>query len=149
MGAAAPTGHGVRAARLFALLALLLGLLAMHGLASSHHATAAVSAQQHDVDAAEPAADHSVAPPTVSAHRDASAAAVEPAGASCNQDCLPGLAMLCLAVLATTAIAAVLARRRRRISFTTPRHERAPDPSPPGRLPPRPDPVAELCVSRT
>ena len=107
------------AARLLPLLAVMLGLLAMHGLASTHH-TAAAPAR-----AGTPSAVAAVdSPPAGSQHRhgpqehDRAAsgapaatamagsllerAVTGPAVPGCSDECTDGLAVLCAAVLAAS-----------------------------------------------
>jgi len=141
--------HGAHAVRVLTLFAVLLGLLAMHGLASSHHAPAAAghsaSTQSHD-----PAADGH-ATDVGSAAQPPTEPLAPPAGPSCDDECPSVLLILCVAVLAMAAALAVgvaLLRLRRRAvaaarapTFCVPAHARA-------AVPP-PDPVRELCVSRT
>ena len=128
------TGPRFRAAaRVLAVLAVLLGLVAMHGLASTHHAAAATPLEQH-----EPTQHHAEAP-TSSA----------PASPGCDDDC-SGLAVLCVAVLAGAALLArLLTRRRTPLLLTTRRHPHAALRAPPVTHARGPDPVKELCVSRT
>ena len=125
MGMTAPSARA--ATRALAVLAVLLGLLAMHGLASSHHAAAATTA------AATTAAQHHLA---------------APGGLACDQDC-PDLALLCVAVLTGAALTLVMARRRSSPLLVAPACVRGPAPMPPMRHARGPDPVRELCVSRT
>ena len=156
-------------ARLLALFAVLVGLLAMHGLASSHHSPAtaaerpagpaqrhsAAAVQAHDVQAHDVRA-HDV--PHASAHHGASAAGspaqqptgplAAPSGPSCDTDCITG--PLCVAVLAAAVIAtAVLLRHRARPWGSRPARGTARAPTAARLYPPPPDPVRELCVSRT
>lgn len=137
-----------RAARPLAVLAVLLGLLAMHGLASTDHAAAASAAPhaaatspEDDATAHHHAADKPEAP------HDAVALLGSP-GAACDETC-PDLAMLCLAVLAGAALAMLLARRRSSPGLAAPARPRGPVRAPPVRHARGPDPVRELCVSRT
>jgi hypothetical protein len=121
------------ASRGLAVLALLLGLLAMHGLAGTHRA----AASPHGV--AEGARHHAAAAP---------ADAVLPAPApSCDGDC-PELAALCVVVLAAATLALLLVRRDL-AGGVLPAPVRARAPLPVGVRPRGPDPVRELCVSRT
>jgi hypothetical protein len=150
MGMTAPRARAAR--RALAVLTVLLGLLAMHGLASTHHAAAATTASQHG------AAQHDPAPADASAvqHHAAGAAVVHdtadvlaaPAGPACAEDC-PYLALLCVAVLTGAALVLVTARRRSSPLVVSPARVRAPAPAPPVRHAQGPDPVRELCVSRT
>lgn len=153
---------GATAARLVALLAVVLGLLAMHGLASGHHGVA--GAPGHDAAAvravAEPPGAHGTA--VMTSHTAETASAVMPPGSgsyavptppSCDDDCPTAVAAVCAAVLAAAAMTAALVRaaaaRRSPLSATAGSGHRARAPAPPRRLLPRLDPVAELCVSRT
>lgn len=142
------TAAGRRAlTRALAVLAVLLGLLAMHGLASTHHAVAATG--QHSAAAVASPADEAVAhhaPAAAVVHDGAALAA--PAGADCGGDC-PDLGVLCVAVLLTGAALALLARRRSSPLLLAPARPLAPTRAPPGRLARGPDPVKELCISRT
>lgn len=149
-----------RAARALAVLTVVLGLLAMHGVTSAHHAAA-------------PAADHAAAPvseellagtvhadgPQHQRHAgsaaDAMPAALQgvaaltaPAGPSCDDECL-SVAMLCVAVLTGAVLALLLARRRHPCLLLAPARRRIRAPAPSVRHARRPDPVRDLCVSRT
>ena len=167
------TRHAAAAVRLLGLLAVVLGLLAMHGLASAHHAAAAPPVHAPPVHAPSAAADHSLllpqdlagthrhdhgAPGSPAAAGTATAAGLldvagaGPAVPGCGDDCPSGLAVLCAAVIAAAAATAwlVAATARRRVLAAPARggpRPRAPDAA--RRLLPGPDPVAELCVSRT
>ena len=167
------TGQTLRgaaaAARLLGLLAVVLGLLAMHGLASAHHAAASAAAPVH---APSSSAGHSLLPPdrdgTHPHHHDglASPATAGPATAAglldvagagpavpgCDDDCPSGLAALCAAVLAAAAATAWLVGAAARRPAAVAPARGGPRPRAPAaarRLLPGPDPVAELCVSRT
>jgi hypothetical protein len=70
-----------------------------------------------------------------------------PTGPGCDDDCTD-LAVLCAVVLAGAALLLLLARRRARLLATPPRHDRTTS-APPVRQARPPDPVKELCVSRT
>ena len=147
----------VRGSRLLAVLAVVLGLLAMHGLVSGHHVVA-------DRPGAGPGHGRSVSPahlaPVVgaAAHPDhaaeRAAAPAPPAAASAHPACPDcsdqALALLCLAVL-TLGVAGLL-----RLHAGQPhRPVRAALLRVPARAAPRrpvlrpPDLVADLCVSRT
>ena len=155
-------------ARLLALFVVLVGLLAMHGLASSHHGAAtaaerpAGSAERHA--AATVTNHHSAAAvrahdlPHAPAHHGAATAGslaqqptgplASPSGPPCDTDCVTG--PLCVAVLAAAVIApAVLLRHRARPWGTRPARGTARAPTAARLYPPPPDPVRELCVSRT
>lgn len=139
------------ATRVLAVLAVLLGLLAMHGLASTHHAAASTAqhvAQPDTAPAAEAeAASHHHAFAMPAALHDAVAVAADPGG-TCDETCAD-LAVLCVAVLTGAALALLLARRRPSPLLLAPASPRAPAPAPPIRQARGPDPVRELCVSRT
>jgi hypothetical protein len=140
------TAPGARAVtRALAVVAVLLGLLAMHGLASAHHAGAATPSVQHQAAPTAPELhQHGAAAPVA---QDAVGVAA-PAGPACDDGC-PVLAVLCVAVLAGAALLALLlARRRAPLVAAPPRHDHATR-APPARLARPPDPVRELCVSRT
>lgn len=132
----------MRSARLLPLLAVFVGVVAMHGLATAHHGAApltpAVMAVADVVDGhALPAARALVAAPD--AH-------------DCDQLCQGGehgLALLCAAML-LTAVAGVLVLRRRTgvlLPRTTgpPRSTRLRSVASLRSI----DLVAELCISRT
>lgn len=142
--------------RVVATLAVLLGLLAMHGLASSHHALAepahaAPAAAAHNDRAPAPALDHHrVQPAATTAQHDAAVPA-GPGGPACDKNC-SALTALCVTILAVVAAAVALALARKQ----SVRPAYAPDQMrtrairPPSRVPlAPPDPVTELCVSRT
>ena len=168
------TERGPAAARLLGLLAVLLGLLAMHGLASSHHAAAAVLGHAAAAPATATAtaersgaaaeAHHAGAGAAVMAHPNsadqmtptAEGLAVRgpggPANPACDDDCQDGLAAVCAAVLAAVAAAAALRRAATRRPVLPARPRGGPRPRAPARAQPLfrgPDPVAALCVSRT
>ncbi|MCY7364735.1 MAG: hypothetical protein LH469_05400 [Frankiaceae bacterium] len=150
MARTAQNGHDAHVVRVLTLLAVLLGLLAMHGVASTHHAPAA---------AAEPsAAAQPYDPPEAGPHHQAATAAAQqpsplpagPATPPCDQDCPGALAALCVAVLAVAAelaVAVVLRPHRGVVAAPTVCSADAPA-SARAALPP-PDPVRELCISRT
>lgn len=138
---------GARLGRALAVLAVIAGVLAMHGLASAHHAAAAAPLVPALLAAAT-ADDH--------AHHAASPQpSAAPAIAANAHDCDPlcssgehGLALLCVAVLiAVTAGVLVLRQRTGALPRSTapPSAVRVPSTAPPRSL----DLVAELCVSRT
>ena len=177
-------------ARLLALFVILVGLLAMHGLASSHHSAAtaaerpagpaerhaaaavvnrhsAAAVQAHDVPHA-PAHDVPHAPARhvthAPAHHGAAATGspaqqptgplAAPSGPSCDTDCVTGLVALCVAVVTAAVTAAVTAtavllRHRARPWGSRPTLGTARAPTAARLDPPPPDPVRELCVSRT
>ena len=150
---------GGAAARLLALLAVVLGLLAMHGLASTHHA-AASPVHLHPATAGVPLQPQERAgshqhEAVVSGARTAalSARALALPVPACGDECPSDVAVLCAAVVAVAAatawrLAAAAARQGVPASCV----HGAPQPRGPDaarRLVPRPDLVAELCVSRT
>ena len=147
--------HGAHARQVLALLAILLGLLAMHGLASSHHGPAAAAAEHTDAGSpshdAAGTTDHDAADAALSAESSTGSPA-SPAGPSCDGDCPSAFLTLCVAVLAAAAAlaaAVVLLRRRpyrRAIAAGAPTSSMPADAR--DDVPP-PDPVRELCVSRT
>jgi len=158
----------VAPARLLALFAVLVGLLAMHGLASSHHSPAtaaerpsgpaqrhvAAAVQAHDVQADDVQAHdvqaHDV--PHATAHHGATATGSPaqqptgpleaPSGPSCDTDCVTGLVAPCVAVLAAVVVAtAVLPRHRARPRSSRPARGTARAPTAARLDPPPPDPV--------
>lgn len=138
-----------RLGRAVALLALVVGLLAMHGVAGAHHAAAAAPSHTSTVHAAVPTehgADH-VDHVLVGAPWALATADLAGCGDGCDQ---PWAATLCVAVLAVTAlaVAAGFVARSRTSTSQASRRSRARAPVV-RRVPPRLDPVAELCVSRT
>lgn len=161
-------GQGRRgaAARVLALLAVVLGLLGMHGLASTHHAAAAApghaasavaadqsvsledrpAPQQHDHAASRAEAVSSIAGALLAE------AVLRPAVPACEQDCPSSLTLLCAAVIAAAAATAWrLGPTARRRAPMTPAGGGPQARAPAGArwLLPGLDPVAELCVSRT
>ena len=148
MGMTAPGPRA--AARALAVLAVLLGLLAMHGLASTHHAAASATphaAQEVNAPAAEVEGAYDHASAMSAAVHDTAAFAAGP-GATCDETC-PDIAVLCVAVLTGAALALLLARRRSSPPPLASHRPREPAPAPPVRHARGPDPVRELCVSRT
>lgn len=152
------------AARLLALLAVVLGLLRMHGLAGTHHSAATLGDALSPVTEqlvmpltrTEPRQhDHAVTGALVQVARAGSSvgqAAVGPVIPACDDDCPTGVAALCAAVLAAAAATAwlIAATSRRRVPAAPAggdRRVRAPGEA--RWLLPRVDPVAELCISRT
>ena len=127
----------------------MLGLLAMHGLASTHHAVATTPASAtaaphaHGGDAQE---QHSSAE-KVLAIPSTGAGLSEPL---CADDCPDALTALCVAVLTSAAAAAVLVAGRDWDAVATPwRQQQECRPAATDRPPDTPDSVAELCISRT
>jgi hypothetical protein len=132
----------VRSARGLAALAVIAGVLAMHGLATAHHGTSAAP-----LTPAVMAVAHAA-----EGHPHASAGAVT---ASASHDCdllcqsgEHGLALLCAAVLLTAAASVLVLRQR---TGLLPRTTGPPTAARPrATAPPRSfDLVAELCISRT
>jgi hypothetical protein len=132
----------VRPTRALAVLAVIAGILAMHGLATGHHGASATPLVPALVAAVDQAGGHA-AP----AHTHSEAAQ----HGDCHLLCQGGehaLALLCGAVLLAAAGGALVLRQRAGL---------LPLPTgPPVRpltstaAPPRSfDPVAELCISRT
>jgi hypothetical protein len=141
-----PAVTRVRLGRAFAVLAVIAGVLAMHGLASDHHGAAA-----SPVLSAVLSADVDAAHTPGHAHAGADARQVAADGHQCDLLCQSGehgLAMLCVAVLLAVAAAVLVLRQRTGGVLRT---TGPPSPSSPRTLaPPRSfDLVAELCVSRT
>lgn len=140
--------------RLLALFAVLVGLLAMHGVASSHHSPAsaaerhsAAAVQAHDVPHAP--AHHGVAAAGSPVEQPTGPLAA-PGGPRCDTDCATGLMALCVAVLVAAVVAtAVLLRHRAYPWGSRPALDTARAPTGDRLAPPPPDPVRELCVSRT
>lgn len=153
------TGIGGRARRVLAVLAIVLGTLAMHGLASGHHGavpalpaltTATTAAEQHAVGAAH-AAERA-------GHQALAAGAVaawplrDVLTGGCDGDCgehPSRLVLLCAAVLLAAGGAFVVGlgqRTWRTVPATgPPLVGRSRATAPLRRL----DLVADLCVSRT
>lgn len=152
------------AARLLGLLALVLGLVGMHGSADSHHAAATpalstVAAVGTDTPALSQgrAATHrlehgaSGAPAGAAAPAGLSGGGVLRPSPQCSDDCPDGLGVLCAAVIGAAAATALVVAAARRRAVTAPA-DGGPQPRAPAaarRLRPGVDPVAELCVSRT
>ena len=134
-------GLALRAARVLALLTVVLGLLAMHGAAHGEHAAAAT----HPITVVQsPDGQHGPGHLSLPATSDRSASP-EP-----DSDGAGALTALCLTVLMSAAVLAVrslLRHLRRRADgawspFLVAAVRARPDPPPP-------DPVRELCISRT
>ena len=147
MGAEGRATSWPAAARAVALLALLVGLLAMHGLGGAQH-----HAPPPDAHAAtSPPAQHighAVSQPGHAALAAVSSVS-ERVAAACHDDCAePGVAALCLAVLTAVVVALLAAARARACRAKT---ESALRRGWTVRAPPplRFDLVADLCVSRT
>ena len=149
------------AARLLALLAVVLGLLAMHSLASTHHAAASpVHLQSATADAdvsPQPqeragSHQHEGVVSGVRAQALPGEALAQPVPA-CGDECPSGLAVLCAAVIAVAAATAwrlaAAAARQRVIAALAHGAPQPPAPAAARRLITGPDLVAELCVSRT
>jgi hypothetical protein len=145
------------AARLLAVVAVLVGLLAMHGLASTHHGPAApgdaapahalVHAPVHDVVGA--GRSHAAATVLSTAVGMPASVASAPLPACDGGDCPTGLAVMCLAVLTVVAAVGAAACARRATGPMRPRPARAPHAPAPRHLLRLLDPVVDLCVSRT
>jgi hypothetical protein len=157
------TRQSGQAGRLLALLTVLLGLLAMHGLASTHHAAATVPVQQASA-ATEDRGAHTGSPPghtslhgaheheplaSTSLGASAPAAVAAPGEPGCTDSCTGSLALLCVAVLAAAAAAAVSTWQRCSHSAPARAEPRGRAPGAARWWPPDLDPVAELCISRT
>lgn len=143
------TAPGRAATRALAVLAVLLGLVAMHGLASTHHAAAATAVRGAAQHQAEPTAPKHPQHAAVPAIEKAAAAVAGPEGPACGDDCTD-LAVLCVAVLTGVMLGALLlAGRRAALLPAPPRHGHAALRAPPVRHVRGPDLVKELCVSRT
>lgn len=141
MLAVARVGRAILVVRRLALLAVLLGLLAMHGVAMSHHAQAAAKV----AGAHSASEDHHGAEQIA---RSQGADAVELPSPVCDRTCQTSVATLCLAVLTVAALGAVGMRRRgSAVTWMPVRRPRPPVAR--GLVLPPPDPVRELCVSRT
>ncbi len=150
------TRIGGRANRVLAMLAIVMGVLAMHGLVGGHHGTVPIVAAATASDATGPPADHTAGRLHTIQHGMLGAAAtattpVHDLPGGCDGECSEhpsGLLLLCVAVLlaAGVALAPGLASRTWRT---------APAIGPPGRrllttAPARRfDLVADLCISRT
>lgn len=144
-----------RVGTLLAVLAVLLGLLGMHALASAHHAAAAPADR-----AAQPAAGPAPTRAGLPEHHGGIAAETEPvlqqhaaalaatSGQSCDGGCA-SLVAICVAVLTGAALALLLARRRARPAVAAPPRPPVRALAPPAWHARGPDPVRELCVSRT
>jgi hypothetical protein len=135
-------------ARLLALLAVLLGLLAMHGLASTHHPVAAPTTAAAGPVAPAPSQHGHHAPAATAADITSGGAQVLPVP-SCHDECPNVVALLCVGILTSGLAAAALARRRTLQQLRDLPPVRARAPAGARAFGSRPDPVAELCVSRT
>lgn len=142
--------------RALAVLALLAGLLAMHGLATEHHAPRHASST-HDRHAVLAAGQTTVVTVHHAAEGLASALVTAPerllelSTADCGPACPASspTTALCLAVLSGLALVLHLTRTRPR---DPPARRRGPIPHTEPTsvaVPRRRDPVAELCISRT
>lgn len=150
------TGIGGRARRVIAVLAIAVGVLAMHGLASGHHGavpalTATTAAVEQHAAGAAHAAEHA-GHQALAAGATAAAPLHDVLAGGCDGDCgehPSGLALLCAAVLLAAAGAMVLGlakRTWRTVPSTGPPERARTSTSAPLR---RLDPVADLCISRT
>lgn len=140
-----------RAAQLLAVLALLVGLLSMHGVTSAHHAAATPAAPHVSAADARTTHAHDVdsAAGTVAATPQAVAVLAGPADPSCQGDCPTAAAALCVIVLTGAALGLLLLRRRAAPLRLAPVPLPSRSAAPPVRHARGPDPVRELCVSRT
>lgn len=142
-------GRGAHSARLLALLAVLF---AMHGLASSHHGPA--SAAKHRA-AATPPPDSAEAvrgqgSVSVSAAQQATADVVVPARSHSVEDCPGALLTLRIAVLATPRPwASPSSRCTAAQAFVAPSDHVTCAPTSARTWLPPPDPLRELCISRS
>lgn len=148
---------GSRATRLLAVLAVVLGVLAMHGLVGGHHGSVSIVAGPTASDVNAHSAEHAVDRLIVVQDGLLSAAAAATAPVhdltdSCDGGCsehASGLLLLCVAVLLAVGVA-----RARRLADRTWRS--TPSTGPPTNGRPRStapnrrwDLVADLCISRT
>ena len=130
----------MRSARVLAALAVIAGVLAMHGLATAHHGTSAAPLTPAVMAVAQ----------AVDGHPHTSLAAAT-ASHDCDLLCQSGehgLALLCAAVLLSAAASVLVLRQR---TGLLPRTTAPPTTARPrATAPPRSfDLVAELCISRT
>ena len=137
--------------RALAVMTLIAGILAMHALATSHHGATATPVLSSVLDVADSIDGHLHA--AAIGARAAVDGSHEPLTSQhdCAGACEGGehaLALLCVAVLLAAGAHGLVLRQR---SGLLPRRS-----GPPGRAvapppaPPRPpDPVADLCISRT
>lgn len=144
---------GGRVARVLAVLAIALGVLAMHALSGGHHGGVPVipattgSVAAHDVAGPLHGAEHHLL-----AAAAATAAPLQDVAGGCDGECSErssGLLLLCMAVMlaAASALALRLESRTRR---TAARSASAPGGRARTTAPGRPlDLVADLCISRT
>jgi hypothetical protein len=147
-----------RATRFLAVLAVLLGLLAMHALASSHHAAAALPVMAPASGAGATTAAADVTAENVhhgSSTGSGAEAAARLAGThtgddkgACDDAC--STTVLCLAILTAAVAAATLSVRRTRPGVPNRRTAHQPGaPEAARHAPAAPDPVEKLCISRT
>lgn len=130
----------VRGARVLAALAVIVGVLAMHGLATAHHGASAAPLTPAVIGATQTGDGH----PHTS---QVAATTSHDCGLLC-QSGEHGLALLCAAVLLTAAASVLVLRQRIALlprSTGPPRTTRPPVATPPRSF----DLVAELCISRT
>ncbi len=145
------SGRSTPVARLLAMAAVLVGLLAMHGLASTHHGAAARAHAPLGAPIDEQVGaghSHTAAAPlsTMASLPSSVASASLPA---CDGHCPIGLGVMCLAVLTVAAAAGAAAPARRATGPVRPRALRAASAAAPRHPLRLLDPVADLCVSRT
>lgn len=138
-------GGTVRPTLVLASLALVLGLVGMHGLAGGHHSDSGRSGAAAGAAAATLHAGHDMVEAGVGHTGDLALGGVP----ACDSGCpTKGVVTLCLAVLGALALVLLFSAAR-------PDHRRHPlnrdgPASPRGlRLRPSLDPVSELCISRT
>lgn len=133
--------------RLLTIVAVVLGVLGMHGLASGHHTTAPLA----DTTAVAAGMAHGVAASVAHVDTAMTSAAHLAGGDDCAGMCEDGvgLAALCVAVLAAVAVAMASGTRSARLREVD--RTRALAALRPRRtaVPRAPDLVAELCTSRT
>lgn len=150
------TGIGGRGQRLLAVLAIVLGVLAMHGLVGGHHGTGSTVAAATPHEATDHPTDHTAGRVHTVQHGllGTAAAAIAPVhdlAGGCDGECSEHtslLPLLCVAVLlaAGLAVAPGLASRTWRTTPATgPPGRRLLMTTPVRRL----DLVADLCISRT
>jgi hypothetical protein len=132
----------VRNARALAAVAVIAGVLAMHGLATAHHGVPAAPPTPAVMAVAQAADGHAHAP-----ERAATGSTWHDCDLLC-QSGEHGLALLCAAVLLTAAASVLVLRQR---TGLLPRTTGPPTATRPvATAPPRSfDLVAELCISRT
>lgn len=147
-------GIGGRTRRVFAVLAVAVGVLAMHGLAGGHHGAvpvltplSPVGSAAHEHSAPAGGAGHELLAGPLTA-----TAPLHGLVGACAGDCddhPSGLLLLCVAVLLAAGLALILGLARRTWR-TVPATGPPPAPQPRTKASLRRlDLVADLCVSRT